>query len=69
MDAALQMAGQRPETSARHHSVPGIFIGGTMPIPRITYQLPLALDLPEPEDAGTVEADKVRSEAATTGAM
>jgi hypothetical protein len=35
-----------------------------MPIPRITYQLPLALDLPEPDDIGSSVDAKIKSEAA-----
>lgn len=35
-----------------------------MPIPKITYQLPLALDLSDSEDGGSPEETRIRSEAA-----
>jgi hypothetical protein len=38
-----------------------------MPLPKFGYQLPLALELPEAEEERTVEADRLRSEAARAG--
>jgi hypothetical protein len=38
-----------------------------MPIPKIIYQLPLALDLPEPEEGGSGEDARLKSEAARKG--